>query len=78
MKIDTCDWHAEDTPCKSQPAFLVEWDEGGLEFADFLCDRHTQAMRAGANPFDELGSPPVIVKVTTAESVLASPKAPRR
>lgn len=78
MRIDACDWRADDHPCGSQAAYLVEWDEDGLEFADFLCDRHTAAIRAGASPFEEFGAQPTIVKVSTAESVLASPKTPGR
>jgi hypothetical protein len=73
VSIETCDWHGDFDPCRVRVAYLVEWDEDGMEFGSFLCDRHTAAIRAGISPFEEYGTHPVITRIRTAESVLASP-----
>lgn len=75
MTKHPCEWHGNGDPCRTPAAYLVEWDEDGMEFGSFLCGGHTTAISEGISPFEEYGSAPVVLMVRTTESVLASAKA---
>lgn len=43
--------------CPDPALFFVEFSEGdGLDYAGAYCNKHTSAMRAGWNPFEEYGA----------------------
>lgn len=42
--------------CPDPGLFWIEFTEGeGLDYAGVYCNKHTSAMRAGWNPFEEYG-----------------------
>jgi hypothetical protein len=58
--IDDCDA----LECPDRGMFFIEFSEGaGMDFAGVYCNKHTAAMRAGWNPFEEYGMGPVKILV---------------